>query len=475
MTEPLAADGQGRPVHAGELADLDAAGLGGLLAAGTVSAVEVVTAHLERIASREPYVHALLSVDNAAGLRAARRIDRARAAGDPLGPLAGIPLVLKDNIDQRGRRTSCASAAVPGRPAARDAVIVTRLRRASAIVLGRANLDEFAMGASTESSVYGPSRNPWDLGRTPGGSSGGSAAALAAREVPLSVGTDTGGSIREPAAQCGLVGVKPTWGSLPMRGIVPFAPSLDQPGPMARTVLDAALLHDALRDDAAGTLAAAVRTVQLAPQLRDLRVGVLVEHAGVRNAPGVLDRFAVALAGLEGLGAVASDVSCPALRHSLAAYYTDSSIECLPTLAPYAGGGLLGIEAQRRHAYGVRLVELPRYARTRHKASRARQRISLELRRALQSCDVLVSPTMPTTAFRLGERTTDPMAMYRTDFWSVAANLAGLPALTMPCGLSPEDQLPVGVELMVAAGAESLLYTVAGALETRLEPLRPAF
>src|SRR5215469_16978949 len=302
---------------AGELTRLTAAQIAAAVARGEVSAVEVTQAHLDRIAAVEPQVHAFLHVAADGAVAAARAVDRKRAAGEPLGPLAGVPLALKDVMTTTDMPTTCGSRILEGWRPPYDATVTRRLREAGVVILGKTNMDEFAMGSSTENSAYGPSHNPWDLSRIPGGSSGGSSAAVAAYEAPLSIGTDTGGSIRQPAAVCGLVGAKPTYGGSSRYGLVAFASSLDTPGPLGRTVLDAALLHEAFsghdpRDST--SLDAPVPPVVAAARTGDvagLRVGVVAELSGEGYAPGVLAKFSEAVELLESLGAKVVEVSCP--------------------------------------------------------------------------------------------------------------------------------------------------------------------
>jgi len=420
---------------------------------------------LAAIAVHEPQVRALLHVDAPAAVAAARRQDRRHGLGHPRGPLAGVPLVVKDNVAVRGMPVTCGSRALPSGDAARDAVLVRRLRRAGAIVVGKANLDELGMGASTETSAFGPTRNPRDPTRTPGGSSGGSAAAVAVGEVPLAVGTDTGGSTREPAAQCGVVGVKPTYGSVPAAGVVPFAPSLDQAGPLAATVTDAALLHQVLAGVPGLHLAA-----ELAADDRDLRghrVGVVRQMAGRSNAPGVLDRFERVLAALSGLGVDVVEVDLPSVVGSLEAYYVISSYECVPTLEAYARTGALGPEAARRFAVGSRLAADP-HARQLTAAHRLVTAARAEVAAAFDTCTLLASPTVPVTAPLLGLGSDDPLTTPRTDCWTVLANLTGIPAMSLPAGACPDTGLPVGVQLMAPHHEDARLYRVGASLEATL-------
>ncbi len=435
------------------------------------AAVDVVSEALTAIATHEPQVHALLHVAGGYALARAARIDRDGAgggAGWAPRPLSGVPVVVKDNIAVRGMPLTCGSLAWDAAPPVRDAALVRRLRRAGAIVVGKANLDEFGMGATTETSGFGATRNPHDLTRTPGGSSGGSAAAVAAGEVPVAVGTDTGGSIREPAAQCGIVGVKPSHGSIPISGVVPFAPSLDQAGPLARSVVDAAMLHQAMAGARRGRgLVEAALEGGVDLDLTGHRVGVVTQMAGSANAPGVRARFAAALEVLAGLGADLVEVSLPATSAALEAYYLISSYEALPTLAPCAAGGLLGAEAHRRMLVGEQVAADPD-----QRALESAWAVADGLRAAVDQtwadCTLLASPTLPVTAPLLGRGLDDPLATPRTDCWTVLANLTGIGALSLPAGTCPDTGLPVGLQLMAPHGADTRLYRVAATAEAAL-------
>lgn len=448
-------------VLAGSLADLPAHRLAVLVADGEVSAVEVARAHLERVEEAEPWTRALVSVDHEDVLAQATRIDVRRAAGRSTGALAGVPVVLKDNFDVRGQVTTSGSKAHL-RPARTDSDVTRRLRRAGAVVLGRANMDELALGASTQTSAFGRSHNPHDHRRSPGGSSGGSAAAVAAHETTLSVGTDTGGSIREPASQCGVVGMAPSPGVVPMRGVTPFAPSLDRAGPLARSVPDAALLLSVI----SGRPRLARSTDDL--DVRGLRVGVPAELRGPRNRLGVLARLDAVVDVLRELGARIVPCSAPAAGRALATYMTVTSAAAVPVLAPYVRTGLVGPEVQRRYAWGLELLsELPSPLEV---AQVARSILHGQVTSAMTGCDVLLSPTMPTTAPVLdadlsAEVLADPLAAPYTDCWTVVANLVGLPAISVPSGRSAEDGMPVGTMLMGPPRTDHLLLQVAAALE----------
>jgi aspartyl-tRNA(Asn)/glutamyl-tRNA(Gln) amidotransferase subunit A len=428
------------------------------LRAGETDIAEVVAAHGKRVEATEPLVHALVYVDGTTGQGAGER------GADPPGfaDLGGLPVAVKDNVSVAGMPLTCASQVWRDRPhETDDATLVRRLRAAGAVITAKTNLDEFAMGASTETSCFGPTHNPVALDRTPGGSSGGSAAAVAVHQVPLAIGTDTGGSIREPAAQCGLVGVKPSFGSVPREGVVPFAPSLDQPGPLARTVTDAALLHDVIAATE-GELLQAALAGRRREGLRGMRVGVVPELSGERNAQGVLARFHAAVDLLTVLGAEVVERSCPSVEEGLETYFAISSVECLPTLEEPAASGLLGSEALRRHEIGLSLTEEPGALEP---AQLALVRMKDELAEVFEDVSVLLSPTMPTTAARLGGYLDDPLAVPRTDCWTVVANLTGAAAMSLPNGFSAADALPVGLQLMAPVDHDARLYELGAMLE----------
>jgi len=481
-----------------ELTRLTAAEIAAAVAAGEASAVEVTQAHLDRIVAVEPSVHAFLHVAGSSALAAAEAVDRRRAAGEPLGPLAGVPLALKDVLTTKDMPTTCGSKILAGWRPPYDATVTRRLRDAGVIILGKTNMDEFAMGSSTENSAFGPSANPWDLTRIPGGSSGGSSAAVAAFEAPLGIGTDTGGSIRQPAAVCGIVGMKPTYGGSSRYGLVAFASSLDTPGPLARTVLDAALLHEVMSGhdpcDATSVDAPVPPVVAAARQadVAGLRVGVVRELGGEGYQAGVQARFAEAVELLESLGAKVSEVSCPHFRYALPAYYLIAPSEASSNLARFdamryglrvgddgtrsadevmsltrAAG--FGAEVKRRIMLGTYALSSGYYDAYYGKAQQVRTLISRDFDAAFEQVDVLVSPTTPTTAFPLGERVDDPMAMYLADLATIPSDLAGNAAISVPCGLAPEDGLPVGLQIMAPALADDRTYRVAAALEAALQ------
>ncbi|HEU5419268.1 MAG TPA: Asp-tRNA(Asn)/Glu-tRNA(Gln) amidotransferase subunit GatA [Streptosporangiaceae bacterium] len=480
------------------LIGLTAAQIAAAVAAGEVSAVEVATAHLDRVAAVDPQVHAFLHVAAEQALAAARAVDERRAAGEPLGPLAGVPLALKDVFTTTDMPTTCGSRILEGWRPPYDATITRRLREAGVVLLGKTNMDEFAMGSSTENSAFGPSRNPWDLGRVPGGSSGGSSAAVTAYEAPLAIGTDTGGSIRQPGAVCGIVGSKPTYGGNSRYGLIAFASSLDTPGPLARTVLDAALLHEVIsgHDPCDSTsVDAPVPPVVAAARQADvagLRVGVVSELSGDGYQPGVLARFGEAVELLESLGAKVVEVSCPHFTYALPAYYLIAPSECSSNLARFDAMryGLrvgddgtrsaeevmaltreagFGAEVKRRIMLGTYALSSGYYDAYYGKAQQVRTLICRDFDAAFEQVDVLVSPTTPTTAFRIGERADDPMAMYLADLCTIPSDLAGNAALSVPCGLAPEDGLPVGLQVMAPVLGDDRMYRVGAAVEAALQ------
>ncbi len=481
-----------------------AADLAGLIASGEVSAVEVTQAHLDRIAavdgSAEGGVHAFLHVDTDGALAAAADVDAARAAGAPLGPLAGVPLALKDIFTTADMPTTCGSKILDGWRPPYDATVTRRLRDARVVILGKTNLDEFAMGSSTENSAFGPTRNPWDLTRIPGGSGGGSAAAITAYEAPLAIGTDTGGSIRQPAAVTGTVGVKPTYGGVSRYGLVACASSLDQGGPCARTVLDAALLHSVIAGhdpfDATSidqpvpdVVAAARRGAD--GDLAGMRVGVVRELGGEGTQRGVDARFREAVELLSDLGADVVEVSCPHFEYALPAYYLILPSEVSSNLARFDGMrfGLrvgddgtrsadevmamtraqgFGAEAKRRIMLGTHALSSGYYDAYYGQAQKVRTLIARDFDAAFQRVDVLVSPTTPTTAFPIGEKIDDPLAMYMNDLFTIPSNMAGNAAASFPCGLADEDGLPVGLHVMAPVLGDDRLYRVGAALEQAL-------
>ena len=463
-----------------------------------VSAVEVARAHLDRISSVDKGVNAFLHVDTEGALAAAKQVDDDIAAGRPVAsPLAGVPLALKDVLVAEGMPTTCGSKILEGWHAPYDSTVTRKLREAGVVILGKTNMDEFAMGSSTENSAYGPTHNPWDLDRIPGGSGGGSAAALAAFEAPLAIGTDTGGSIRQPGSVTGTVGVKPTYGSVSRYGLVAFSSSLDQAGPCARTVLDAALLHEVIAgyDEMDSTsinspvppVVAAARE-GASGDLSGVRVGVVTQFSGDGYQPGVLASFEAAVEQLRALGAEVVQVSCPSFDYALPAYYLIAPSEASSNLARFDAMryGLrvgddgtrsaeevmsltreagFGPEVKRRIMIGTYALSSGYYDAYYGSAQKVRTLIARDFEAAFATVDVLVSPTTPTTAFKIGERTGDPMAMYKADLCTIPSNLAGNAAMNVPSGLSADDGLPVGLQIMAPALQDHRMYRVAAAYE----------
>ncbi|MCS5499077.1 Asp-tRNA(Asn)/Glu-tRNA(Gln) amidotransferase subunit GatA [Cnuibacter physcomitrellae] len=484
--------------HAHEIIRLDASALAEKLAAGEVSSVEATRAHLDRIGAVDGDVHAFLHTDSELSLAAAEEIDRRRAAGEQLHALAGLPLAVKDVIVTNDMPTTSGSRILEGWRPPYDATVMTKVRAAGLVPIGKTNMDEFAMGSSTEHSAYGPTRNPWDLERIPGGSGGGSAAAVAAFEAPLALGSDTGGSIRQPAHLTGTVGVKPTYGGVSRYGAIALASSLDQIGPCSRTVLDSALLHDVIaghdpRDSTSLTdpwpsMAEAARR----GDVKGLRIGVVTQLSGEGFQPGVLERFREAVAALESAGAEIVEVSLPSLEYAISAYYLIMPAEASSNLAKFdsvrfglrvnpPGGGTVedvmsatrevgfGAEAKRRIILGTYALSAGYYDAYYGSAQKVRTLVQRDFAAAFAQADVLVSPTAPTTAFRLGEKTEDPMAMYLGDIATIPANLAGIPGMSVPVGLAAEDGLPVGLQLLAPAREDARLYRVGAVVEGLLE------
>ncbi|MGW4463159.1 Asp-tRNA(Asn)/Glu-tRNA(Gln) amidotransferase subunit GatA [Micromonospora sp. NBC_01796] len=474
-----------------------------LVAGGEASAVEVTRAHLDRIAEVDGRVHAFLHVDTEGALAAARDVDARRAAGEPLGPLAGVPVAVKDVLTTKGVPTTAGSKILENWRPPYDSTIVQRLRAAGTVPIGKTNMDEFAMGSSTEYSAYGPTNNPWDLGRIPGGSGGGSAAALAAYEAPLAIGSDTGGSIRQPGAVTGTVGAKPTYGGTSRYGLIAFSSSLDTPGPCARTVEDAALLHAVIgghdpRDSTSipqpvPDVVAAAR-LGATGDLTGVRLGIVTEFSGEGAEPGVLAAFRESVDTLTKLGAEVVEVSCPHFEYSLPAYYLIAPSECSSNLARFDGVrfGLrvgddgvksleevmsltreqgFGPEVKRRIILGTYALSSGYYDAYYGQAQKVRTLITRDFNAAFEQVDVLISPTTPFVAFPFGSRTGDPYQMYLADLFTIPTNLYGGPAISVPCGLS--EGLPVGLQIMAPTMADDRMYRVAAALESAVGTFTP--
>jgi len=476
---------------------LSAAQMAAQLVSGATTSVELTQAHLNRIASVDSDVHAFLFVDNEGALKHAAEVDAKRVAGEKLAPLAGVPLALKDVMTQKGIPTTAGSKILEGWRPPYDSTVVAKLKANDIVILGKTNMDEFAMGSSTENSAYGPTHNPWDLTRIPGGSGGGSSAALAAFEAPLAIGTDTGGSIRQPAAVTGTVGVKPTYGAVSRYGLIAFSSSLDQAGPCARTVLDAALLHEAIAGhdprDSTSINAPVPEVVAAAKSgnVKGMKIGVVKELNGAGYQSGVRTRFEESLELLAAAGAEIVEVSAPNFEYALAAYYLIAPSECSSNLARFDAMryGLrvgdvdgasaesvmnltrevgFGREVKRRIILGTYALSSGYYDAYYGSAQKVRTLITQDFNKAFEKCDVMVSPTCPTTAFKIGEKSNDPIAMYLNDIATIPVNMAGIGGMSLPAGLAPEDGLPVGFQIMSPAMQDQRMYLVGAALEAAL-------
>ena len=476
---------------------LTAAQMASKLIAGETTSVELTQVHLDRIAAVDSDVHAFLFVDSEGALEQAAAVDAKRAAGQKLAPLAGVPLALKDVMVQKGVPTTAGSKILEGWRPPYDSTVVTNLKNNGIVILGKTNMDEFAMGSSTENSAYGPTHNPWDLTRIPGGSGGGSSAALAAFEAPLAIGTDTGGSIRQPAAVTGTVGVKPTYGGVSRFGLIAFSSSLDQAGPCARNVLDAALLHEAIAGhdpkDSTSINAPVPQVVAAAKSgdVKRMKIGVVKELNGDGYQSGVRLRFEESLELLAAAGAEIVEVSAPNFEYALAAYYLIAPSECSSNLARFDAMryGLrvgevdgasaesvmnltrevgFGREVKRRIILGTYALSSGYYDAYYGSAQKVRTLITQDFNNAFEKCDVMVSPTCPTTAFKIGEKSNDPIAMYLNDIATIPVNMAGIGGMSLPAGLAPEDGLPVGFQIMAPAMQDQRMYLVGAALEAAL-------
>jgi len=474
-----------------------AAEMAAKLSSGETTSVALTQAHLDRIAAVDTDVHAFLFVNTEGALAQAAAVDAKRAAGEKLSPLAGVPLALKDVMTQKGVPTTAGSKILEGWRPPYDSTVVANLKNNDIVILGKTNMDEFAMGSSTENSAYGPTHNPWDLTRIPGGSGGGSSAALAAFEAPLAIGTDTGGSIRQPAAVTGTVGVKPTYGGVSRFGLIAFSSSLDQAGPCARTVLDAALLHEAIAGydpkDSTSINAPVPQVVNAARSgdVKGMKIGVVKELNGDGYQSGVRARFEESLELLAAAGAEIVEVSAPNFEYALAAYYLIAPSECSSNLARFDAMryGLrvgdvdgasaesvmnltrevgFGREVKRRIILGTYALSSGYYDAYYGSAQKVRTLITQDFNKAFEKCDVMVSPTCPTTAFKIGEKSDDPIAMYLNDIATIPVNMAGIGGMSLPAGLAPEDGLPVGFQIMSPAMQDQRMYLVAAALEAAL-------
>ncbi len=480
-----------------DLTRQSAADLAERMRAGDLTASEITQAHLDRINRVDPLVNAFLSVDEQGAMSQASEIDAKRAAGKPLGPLAGVPVALKDVLTQKGRPTTCGSKILENWQPPYDATVVKKLLEADAVIIGKTNMDEFAMGSSTENSAFGPTRNPWDLSRVPGGSSGGSAAAVASNQATVGIGSDTGGSVRQPAALTGLVGVKPTYGTVSRFGLVAFASSLDQVGPFGRDVHDAALVHQAIAGHDPADATSATRVVPdfvgacQTTDVKSVRFGVVRQMSGEGWSTSVMAEFEKACEVLKSSGAQVTEVSLPHATYGLPAYYLiapseassnlarfdamrfglrvmpspDATVEEVMSATREAG---FGPEVKRRIIIGTFALSSGYYDAYYAQAQKVRTLIAQDYAEAFKSVDVIISPTSPTTAFPIGERVDDPLSMYAADLATLPVSLAGLPAMSLPIGLSSEDSLPIGMQLVVPAFADERLYQVAAPLERAL-------
>jgi len=458
------------------------------IAAGKTSAVEVLEQHLARITEREGEIHAFNLVTTEQARVTAQQVDADIKAGKPVGPLAGVPVALKDNMCTRGIETTCSSKILEGWKPPYDATVVTRLQQAGAVMVGKTNLDEFAMGSSTENSAFGPTKNPLDTSRVPGGSSGGSAAAVAAGFAAASLGSDTGGSIRQPASLCGLVGVKPTYGLVSRQGIVAFASSLDQVGPFTHTVADAALMmeviggHDPLDSTSLPQPMPSLTSV-LGQGVKGMRIGRLADMPDGCE-PEVLARMDAAYVALQAAGATIVDISLPSLSYCLTAYYLVAPAEASSNLARYDGvrygmrvetGDLhsmygatraagFGAEVKRRIMLGTYALSAGYFDAYYGKALKVRRLIANDFAAAYEKCDVILTPTSPTVAFPLGDKTSDPLTMYLCDIFTIPTNLAGHAAMSVPFGTGAHN-MPVGVQVLAPALGEQTMFRVAAELE----------
>ena len=457
------------------------------------SAVEITQAALARIQAVEPQVHSFLQVTGDRALEQAQQVDAKLAAGEEIGLLAGIPIGIKDNMCTKGIRTTCASRILENFVPPYESTVTAKLATAGAVMVGKTNLDEFAMGGSTENSAFYPTANPWDLDRVPGGSSGGSAAAVAAGECTVSLGSDTGGSIRQPASLCGIVGMKPTYGLVSRYGLVAFASSLDQIGPFGRSVEDAAiLLQEIAGHDPKDSTSLNVEIPNYASLLKPafskkkkFRIGVVKETFGEGLDPQVEQAVQAAIAQFKDLGAEIKEISCPQFRAGIAAYYIIAPSEASANLARYDGVKYgaraenaenlmemytktraqgFGAEVKRRIMIGTYALSAGYYDAYYLKAQKVRTLIKRDFEKAFDQVDVLVCPTAPTTAFKAGEKTNDPLGMYLLDLMTIPANLAGLPGLSLPCGFDDQG-LPIGLQIIGNVLREDLVLQAAYAYE----------
>lgn len=480
------------------LINRSASELAALLGSKEISSVELTQQHLDQIDRVNPKVNSFLQVTHELALSQAKEVDDLRARGEKLAPLAGIPIAVKDNLTTIGIPTTSGSKILEGWIPPYNATVVERILASRMPILGKTNLDEFAMGSSTEFSAYGPSLNPWDLSRTPGGSGGGSSSAVSSMQAPLAIGSDTGGSIRFPAAVTGTVGIKPTYGAVSRYGLIALASSLDQIGPVARNVMDAAMLQDAIAGhdemdstslpESLGSMTEAAKN----ESVKGLRIGIIKELTGDGFQKGVSEKFQAAIELLVSQGAEVVEVSAPSFQYAIAAYYLILPAEASSNLARFDSVrfGLrvnpegtptvekvmsatreagFGPEVKRRIILGTYALSSGYYDAYYGSAQKVRTLIQRDLAAAFEKVDVLVSPTAPTTAFKLGEKLEDPLAMYLNDIATIPANLAGIPGISVPIGLASEDNLPVGIQFLAPAREDARLYKVGAVLEKLLE------
>jgi aspartyl-tRNA(Asn)/glutamyl-tRNA(Gln) amidotransferase subunit A len=457
-----------------------------LLDRGEITSESLTGQFLQTIRDRDPKVRAFLQVDEPRAQEQARSVDARRKRGERLGPLAGIPIAVKDVLCTAGQPTTCGSKILQNFVPPYDAHVITRLKQADAVILGKTNMDEFAMGSSTENSAYQITRNPWDLERIPGGSSGGSAAAVAADETPLALGSDTGGSVRQPASLCGVAGMKPTYGRVSRFGLVAYASSLDQVGPLAHSVTDIALLLETIaghdpRDSTSVDKAVPPYRQTIDQAVRPLRIGIAKEHFGEGLDAEVEQNVRAALKAYEQLGATVKQISLPTSPYAVAAYYVVATAEASSNLARYDGvhygyraqsfdnlidmvcrtrGEAFGQEVKRRIMLGTYVLSSGYKDAYYVKALKVRRLIKEDFDKAFAECDVIMGPTSPTAAFKIGERTADPLAMYLSDIYTISCNLAGLPGISIPCGFT-KNGLPIGLQILAPPFEEEKLLRVA--------------
>ena len=477
-------------MNVNELIELPLYTLSRKLASGELSSREATAAYLQAIKEKEPSIGAYLTVLEESAMKKAAEVDEKRAAGKTLSPLAGVPAGIKDNICTKGVRTTCASKMLENFVSPYNAGVIERLEEADAVLLGKLNMDEFAMGSSTENSFFKVTHNPRDLSRVPGGSSGGSAAAVAANEAAFALGSDTGGSIRQPAAFCGVVGMKPTYGTVSRYGLVAFASSLDQIGPLTRTVRDSAMVMDTIaghdrRDSTSIKMDAVSYGEKIGQSIRGMKIALPEEFFGEGLSDEVRKGIEEAALQFQALGAEIVKVSMPTLSHALPAYYIISSAEASSNLARFDGVRYgyraadydditslykktrsegFGAEVKRRIMLGTFALSSGYYDAYYKKALQVRTLIVNDYNRIFEKCDFILSPVAPTTAYKIGEKTADPLSMYLGDIYTVPVNIAGLPSLSMPCADAP-DGLPIGMQLIGRPFSEPELYRAGYAYE----------